>query len=193
MSSTAPAESPAHAEAPPEGGFAPDLLRIHGQLMRFARAQVRTAALAEDAVSAAVVAALESRKRFATESQATAWMFGVLRHKLVDELRQQGREVPSGDMLDEGQAPPAWHDSSVWGDPELAYRQMQFIEVVSACFERLPSAHAVAFELRELEGLDTPTICERLGLSEGHLWVQLHRARRKLRAMLQQDWSLAPG
>lgn len=168
------------------------------RLMQQACAQVRDVALAEDAVAEAVLAALSARRAFDSPSQAAAWLFVVLRHKVVDQLRQQHRETPAGDMaaaLAQAGAHQAWHgagawhgDAQAWQDPEQAGVQRQFITVLAACCSRLPPAQSRAFILREVCGFDACAISSTLGVTESHLWVLLHRARRRLQAMLPGCW-----
>lgn len=166
--------------------------------MRFAKSRLRNPSLAEDAVSETVLAALSSSCTFTSESQITAWLYGVLRHKLIDQLRVQGREVPASDLLDEsgslsivaaGGSP--WSCSDVlWHDPQHALRQREFVELVLRCCARLPTMQAQAFIMKEFHELDTVTICERLRVSESHLWVILHRARSRIRPLLRAQWQL---
>ena len=191
---------PVNAAGPlaPAGEVA-DVSLLHGQLLRYAKGQLRNEALAEDAVSETVLAALKAGPQFRDQSHARAWMFGVLRHKLVDELRQQGRELPSGDLALEPDAGSAawmgagcwWGDRSQADDPEQSCRQRQFLELLGRCCERLPAIQARAFIMRELRGLEAPAICGQLNVTESHLWVLLHRARLRLRTMLMHQWQLA--
>lgn len=183
----------------------PDLSLLHAQLLRFAKAQLRNAAQAEDAVSEAVLAALSAPQTFATATQATAWVFGILRHKVVDQMRQQRRESPAGDLSMEGEAegpplPPGVGQAgaiSVWNagpaamnDPEQACRQAEFMAMLSSCCQGLSTLQAQAFELRDVWGLEASAIAQRLGVTEGHVWVLLHRARQKLRSLVPQAWPM---
>lgn len=172
--------------------------RAHANLLRFAKAQLRNSALAEDAVSETVLAALNRPNGFRSESQIIAWLFGVLRHKLVDQLRQQGREVPSSDELidsDGGDATSAYH--ALWGrgddlghDPQYLLHQRRFVELVARCCAELPRLQCAAFEMYELHELDALTVCDLLNIRKGHLWVLLYRARVALRLSLKRKCSL---
>ena len=66
---------------------------LRPQLLRFARTQLRNEAWAEDAVSDTLLAALEKPQSFAGLSQLKTWLVGVLKHKLVDQLRRHAREA----------------------------------------------------------------------------------------------------
>jgi RNA polymerase sigma-70 factor (ECF subfamily) len=178
----------------------PDVAMLHAQLLRFAKSKLRNVALAEDAVSETVLAALNLGPRFTSQSQARAWMFGVLRHKLVDELRQQGRESPSGDLAPELDTEDgAWRGAGFWcggraatDDPEQSCRQRQFLELLARCCDRLPPTQARAFIMWEVRGLEAGAICGQLDVTEPHLWVLLHRARQRMRDLLTPHWRPAP-
>src|SRR5881275_1987836 len=75
--------------------FARQVEVLRPQLLRFARAQLRNDAWAEDAVSDTVLAALEKPQSFAGGSQLKTWLVGILKHKLIDQLRRHTREIAS--------------------------------------------------------------------------------------------------
>jgi len=176
--------------------FAAQVQALRPQLMRFARAQLRNDAWAEDAVSETLLAALERPQSFAGQSQLKTWLVGVLKHKLVDQLRRQSREATllttdDGDDLDESlfDASGHWREAPRdWGDPEASCRQRQFLEVLEACVDRLPPVQGRVFMMREWLELDTDEICKALAITSTNLWVLLHRARLRLRECLQADW-----
>jgi RNA polymerase sigma factor (sigma-70 family) len=168
-------------------------------LMRYAKSRLRNVAQAEDAVSETLLAALESGRSISTIAQQTAWTYGVLRHKLVDQLRHQGREMPSGDLVADGGMADAGgdHPLGAWpctspadAGPEWACSQRQLVERVVLGCDDLSPLHRKAFVMRELQNMDPLLICQALAVTEGHLWVLLHRARMRLRQALSD---LAPG
>jgi DNA-directed RNA polymerase specialized sigma24 family protein len=69
------------------------LSECQGYLLRFARLQLRNDAWAEDAVSETIPAALSNPQSFANRSQLKTWLVGILKHKVIDILRQRQREV----------------------------------------------------------------------------------------------------
>ena len=73
--------------------FAPQVEALRPQLLRFARSQLRNDAWAEDAVSDTLLAALEKPQSFAGNSQLKTWLVGILKHKVVDQLRRHSREA----------------------------------------------------------------------------------------------------
>lgn len=170
---------------------------LRPQLMRYARSQLRHDAWAEDAVQDTLLAALEKPQSFAGQSQLRTWLVGILKHKLVDQLRRQHREAAlpgEGDDADidellfdvQGhwvEAPADW--SSM---PDAALGQRQFLAVLDACVERLPPTQGRVFLMREWLELDSDEVCQTLAITPANLWVMLHRARLRLRECLQHDW-----
>lgn len=155
-------------------------------LLRYARSRVRNPALAEDAVSATLLAALESGMSFDAPAAGLAWLRGVLRHKLADELRRQQRETPSDDDALGEQAPP-WCDGAgaTPGDPERASAHRELVQRLLEGCMHLPERQRVAIVLKELCERDAEEVCRTLDIKPGHLWVLLHRARQHLRGRLQ--------
>jgi RNA polymerase sigma-70 factor (TIGR02943 family) len=160
------------------------------RLLRYARSKLRNEAMAEDAVSETLLAALETPCGFDSPTRTTAWLFGVLKHKLIDQLRKMHREQPGGDMTVEcDHAELTW--SGAWSDgggrehdPERILAQRQLMALLTNACDVLPQQQARAFQMREVLDMDADTICDRLGISQGHLWVLTHRARRHLRQEL---------
>jgi RNA polymerase sigma-70 factor (TIGR02943 family) len=174
---------------PADDALAPMLKR----LLLYAKSKVRNPAMAEDAVSETVLAALEAQRDFDSAARARAWLFGVLKHKLLDQLRKIHREQPGGDMTAEcDQEALCW--SGTWStgchaanDPEQACQQRQLMALLVRACDTLPAKQARAFELHEVLDMDTNTVCKKLGVSPGHLWVITHRARANLRLELRRQ------
>lgn len=176
--------------------FAVTIEALRPQLLRFARTQLRNDAWAEDAVSETLVAALEKPQAFAGRSQLKTWLVGILKHKVVDQLRRHRREATvlvgeDGEDLDDALFDELGHwrePPPEWGDPESQLGRRQFFEVLEACVEHLPPVQGRVFLMREWLDLDTDEICKELSISATNLWVLLHRARLRLRECLQARW-----
>ena len=118
--------------------FARQVETLRPQLLRYARSQLRNDAWAEDAVSDTLLAALEKPQSFAGQSQLKTWLVGILKHKVIDQLRRHGREGTTFTEDDETDidellfvADGHWHEAPHdWGDPEQTLGQRQFFEVL---------------------------------------------------------------
>lgn len=179
-----------------------ELGAMRSDLLRFARLQLRDAALAEDVVQESLIAALSGAANFANRSSFKTWVFSILRNKIIDAIRGRVREQPLSDRFgeDEEIADAAgemfmpdghWQRAATpatWKDPAQSLEQARFWEVFEACLDGLPARAGRVFMMREFLGFETDEICKELGLSTSNCWVVLHRARLGLRACLEQRW-----
>ncbi len=182
--------------------FAQQLVELRTYLLKFARLQLRNDAWAEDAVSETVLAALAKPQSFSQRSQLKTWLVGILKHKIIDALRLHGREVSSspsdddeGDLLDALSFKPDGHFVQAptdWGNPEQELGSRQFFEVLEACADKLPATQGRLFLMREWLELSSEEICKELALTPTNLYVQLHRARLRLRECLELNWFANP-
>jgi RNA polymerase sigma-70 factor (ECF subfamily) len=175
------------------------LAALRPLLLRFCRLHLRDDALVDDVVQETLLAALAGAERYAGEAQLETWVIGILRHKIVDQIRRQGREQAHTQSLtdDEGDedfdslfvADGHWREAPPdWGDPQQSLQQKQFMTVLETCLEHLPERLARIFTLREVLEFDTDEICKEMGLTSTNCFVQLYRARMRLRECLQLRW-----
>ncbi len=186
-------------------GTAPACLKINPreleqhrlQLMKYALWLLKNPAAAEDAVQETLLAALQSPENFGGRSSVRTWLFGILKHKITDTFRRQAREQPLEDDSDSGSDEPGvlftedgrWREPpSHWGDPEAAFSQRRFFDVLDRCIDCLPKNTARVFTMREVMGMETDEICKEVGITPGNCFVMLHRARMTLRGLLEQNW-----
>jgi len=184
------------AEALNDPQFVEDLRR---RMLRFATLQLSDPHLAEDAVQEAFIGALRGSGSFAGRAAYRSWVFGILRHKIADQLRAKTRyaaapvENPEPDTMPEGIFEPDghWTEGAApadWGDPHASLQDDQFWRVFEACLDHLPGQQARLFMMREFVELESPEICRAVGISTSNLNVSLHRARLRLRGCLEQHW-----
>ncbi|HEY5994064.1 MAG TPA: sigma-70 family RNA polymerase sigma factor [Gallionellaceae bacterium] len=169
-------------------------------MLKFARLQLRDEAAAEDAVQEALAAAISARAQFGNRAQLKTWVFGILKHKIVDIIRARARSPGAGQAIEEipedayddlFNQQDRWQEESRpsgWGNPEQSYASRQFWLVFELCLTRLPENTARIFMMREMLGLETAEICKELSISSTNCWVVLHRARMGLRLCLEERW-----
>ena len=177
-----------------------DLLRqieaMRPTLLRLAQMQLRNTAWAEDAVSEALLAALEGLGRFARQSNLQTWVVGILKHKVLDQLRLRQREFEyqselDDDALEDLVYAPDGHfrePPQHWQTPAESLQRMQFFKVLEACMDALPGQLGRVFLMREWLELDTEAICQELSITPTNVWKMLSRARLRLRQCLQWQW-----
>lgn len=154
------------------------------QLLRFARQRLADAALAEDAVQEALIAAFQNKHRFAAGSSLGTWLTGILKHKIVDcirgKARDQWQEYCDDETVEHAHlARPE--------EPGEALQQRGFFERLEGYIEELPRKAARVFVLREVMGLNTAETCRELAISSTNCSVLLHRAKLRLRSQFATD------
>jgi RNA polymerase sigma-70 factor (ECF subfamily) len=166
-------------------------------LLRFAKLQLRNDTWAEDAVSETVLAALSKPQAFENRSQLKTWLVGILKHKVVDQIRVNARMASTTPQDDDGEDVHAHlfdgtghfaQTPSDWGNPEQSLGQKEFFKLLELCLEKLPPALGRVFLMREWLELSCGEVCKEMKITPTNLYVQLHRARGRLRECLDLSW-----
>lgn len=175
----------------------------HGSaLYRYALARLQNQSTAEDAVQETFLAALVAQDRFTGKSSVRTWLIGILKHKIIDMIRKEGREQPMTEWI-EAQDPAEdqffdrrgrWkRGPAAWQvNPAKLLQQKEFFEVLHGCLGHLPEKQRRVFAMRELEAEDSREVCKLFDITPTNLWVILHRARLKLRNCLEHNWFNPP-
>ena len=177
-----------------------DFDQFRGYLMRYATLQLRDQTAAEDVVQETLLAALQGGSRFSGRSSVRTWLTGILKHKIIDQVRRQSREQPliqnEDDERSEAEVVDAlfkanghWHSFPAnWGDPDNALENKEFWQTFEMCARLMPAKTARVFMMREVMELSTEEICKDLHITPTNCWVMLHRARLTLRECLETKW-----
>ncbi|MDP1783261.1 MAG: sigma-70 family RNA polymerase sigma factor [Hydrogenophaga sp.] len=188
---------------PNNPSFEQQVADLRAYLLKFARLQLRNDAWAEDAVSETMLAAISRPQGFEQRSHLKTWLVGILKHKIIDTLRLNSREVCLSSGNDDEGTDPLEHIAfktdghyaekpAEWGNPEQDLNSRQFFEVLEACTDKLPAVQGRLFLMREWLELSSEDICKELSLTPTNLYVQLHRARLRLRECLELNWFARP-
>lgn len=140
--------------------------------------------LAEDAVQAALMAALRTWARTSPPTEPTAWLYRVAKNNLIDELRRSDKRYQSIDdgatnldeLPDASIEPPDPHFAAEIADDEL---RMLFV----CADEAIPVESQLVLALKILCGFSTREIALRLLTSEDNVQKRLARARQRLRQL----------
>jgi len=170
---------------------------LYGDMLyRFAMFRVKDAIAAEDIVQETFLAALGGYKNFKGHSTLRTWLVAILKNKSVDHIRKKAKERGSDKMeyltnqidanFDRLAEWPLRHGHCC-ETPMKLYAHKELMETLYRCLSKLPGRLAEAFTMREIDGLSTPEICEALNITSTNCWVMLHRARRRLRACIEND------
>ena len=172
-------------------------LSAHGDyLYRFALARLRDTHQAEDVVQETLLAAIQNPS-FAGQSNIRTWLTGILKHKIIDLMRHNSREIATDHTL-ATQLPEVediFDDTGHWADmpqswdmPEGELQQKQFLTILQRCLDKLPPKLASLFMLKEVLEEDNEIICKDMEISATNAWVMLHRARLGLRKCVELQW-----
>lgn len=157
----------------------PDLLPHRGDLVRYARRKLMDPSLAEDLVHDVFEAVATGRAAFGGRSALRTWLVGILKHKIVDLVRERsGHDALPDD--DDGETTAELVCPQPGPEEQVAQRER--LAQVLVRLETLPAGLRDAFERRVLQEQPTAAVCAALAITEDNLFVRLHRARRALAA-----------
>jgi len=199
-SNTATTQASAQISILSDSAFLSDLRQ---QMIKFATLQLSNRHLAEDAVQEALLGALKNAQSFAGRAALKTWVFAILKNKIADTLRQKQRMVDASSLLREDEEGEDFSElfdrkgfwqsdekPAPWGSPQEALQQGQFWKIFHVCLEGLPGQQARVFMMKEFIELETPEICNTVGITVSNLNVMLHRSRLRLRECLENNWFL---
>jgi RNA polymerase sigma-70 factor (ECF subfamily) len=167
---------------PPAPGWA-ELAPLRGRLVQFARRRLLDPSLAEDLVHDVFEAVITGRAQFGGKSSLGTWLVGVLKHKIVDLVRQRSGHVSLDASDDDGEgAGPGTELVCPQPGPSVVAEQRQLLRRTLRRIEELPDNLKRVVELRVLQDDSSEAVCRALSISEQNLFVRLHRARKALLA-----------
>jgi RNA polymerase sigma-70 factor, ECF subfamily len=158
------------------------------RLLAVARRLLGSADDAEDTVQEAFALALAALDGFEERSQLSTWLHRITVNVALSKLRARRRNLEqlSADPLpanaaEDAQAHP--EEASAFSMEELIERREDG-ELLLACIEQLPEQYRRVIVLRDVEELDTRSVAQMLGVTDGVVKVRLHRARQALRVRM---------
>lgn len=159
--------------SPPE--LSAELVTLLPRLRRFARALARNPHDADDLVQVALERALARAHQLRPDAALAPWVFGILRHAWIDELRARARSERVFAPEESGQSVgDAGHDG-----PELLS--------VRDAMARLPQEQRIAVALVLVEGLSYKEAAHVMNVPIGTLTSRLARGREALQTMLGES------
>ncbi|MGD8702724.1 MAG: sigma-70 family RNA polymerase sigma factor [Desulfosarcina sp.] len=132
--------------------------------------------------------------RFEGRSSEKTWLFGILKHKLIDHYRKHKSTFLAQDLVDDPDnidalfnAKGGWQTRPAhWRtNPGKAHETREFLDHFYRCLSELPQRSADAFVYKEIDGWSTEEICNKLDITANNCWVLLYRARMLLRKCLE--------
>jgi RNA polymerase sigma-70 factor (ECF subfamily) len=184
-----------------------ELVRLYGpSMLRVARLYVSSGAVAEEVVQETWLKVLTAIDRFEGRSSLKTWLFRILANTAQTRATREGRSIPFTALSDPelDVAEPSvevdrfrgagkrfadhWTSSPQrWAElPETSLLSQETLAVVERAAASLPPAQRAVLTLRDILGCDADEVCEILEISAGNQRVLLHRARAKVRKVLER-------
>jgi RNA polymerase sigma-70 factor, ECF subfamily len=197
----------ARLRAGDERAFATLVDQYYRSMLHVARGYVASKEAAEDVVQETFLGVITGIGRFEGRSSLKSWMFRILVNRARTRGEREGRVRPFS-SLSAGPHEPAvdpdrfatdgrW--AGFWSAPPSA-KHLPEANVLAAemgaqlhaAIESLPEAQRAVLELRDVLGFASHEVCELLEISETNQRVLLHRARSKVRAIIE-SYVIGPG
>ena len=162
-----------------------DMAAHRSYLVSFARRRLLDPALAEDLVHDVFEAVASGAAAFGGRSALRSWLVAILKHKIVDLVRQRAcydslDDSDSGSDDGESLAHGAMVFECPQPRPDEVAEQRQRLRRTLGRIAALPDSLRSVVERRLLQDDSTEEVCRALAISEQNLFVRLHRARRAL-------------
>lgn len=171
-----------------DSDIAATFLRERSRLGNFIRRRVRDQTDAEDILQDVFHEFVEAYRLPAAIEQASAWLFQVARHRIIDRFRKK-REQPLDESVELGDdenevrldlalpAPDA--------GPEAAYARLVLLKALQQALDELPENQREVFVAHELEGASFKEMAAQSGVAVNTLLGRKRYAVLYLRARLQ--------
>jgi len=189
-----------------EAAFVSLIESYHTPMLRLATVFVTRPMVAEEVVQETWMAVLEGLPRFEGRSSLKTWIFRILTNRAKTRAVREGRSVPFASFADEFLnsdepavepdrfRPPGTMWAGGWitfpapweGLPEERLLSKETRACLEKAIEALPATQREIITLRDVEGWSSEETCSLLGISEGNQRVLLHRARSKVRGVLER-------
>jgi RNA polymerase sigma-70 factor (ECF subfamily) len=174
------------------------LVELHQTLMlRVARRYVRSSAVAEEVVQETWLGVLNGLERFEGRASLKTWIFRILTNRAISRAGREARTVPLSEsepavdpdrFRPEGDPyPGGWKTFPARWDalPEERLLARETLALVGEAIAELPERQHLVILMRDIEGWSAGEVCEALEISEANQRVLLHRARSKVRRVLE--------
>jgi RNA polymerase sigma-70 factor (ECF subfamily) len=172
--------------------FAVLVRRYQPQLLRLAQTFVASRAVAEEVVQDTWVGVVRGVERFEGRSSFKTWLFRILVNRARTTGGREARTIslgPDTDLADRFDRTGAWSTPpSVWAeDAENRIDAQTMAAKIKESLHELPAGQREVLVLRDVDGLQAADVCELLGITDSNQRVLLHRARTRVRGILERE------
>jgi RNA polymerase sigma-70 factor (ECF subfamily) len=170
--------------------------RYEDYLYGYALSRLKDSEAAADCVQDTFMAGIQALHRFDGSRDIKFWLRGILRNKIVDQVRRSIKEqkvdnhAENEDILSTGYYKHSRAPAMPWqSNPRKQYDNIEFWEVFNDCIQPLKAPAREAFLLKFVEGQTTDEVCQTMNISPNYLSVLLHRTRLQLKLAFEVKWT----
>lgn len=149
-------------------------------------------ATAADLVQDATLKAFLRREEVAAMPDPRPWFKRLMRNQSIDGFRKHGRELTGllDDLASLEQVLPTavspWHVTEAESDPAVLVERLDLVDHLVAGLAQLGAEQRDVLILGDIEGHSMAELVVLLGVPAGTVKSRLHRARARLRAVLEE-------
>lgn len=190
-----------------EAAFTQLVEQYHSSLIRLASIYTQNTSVAEEVAQDTWLAVLHGLDGFEARSSLKTWIFTILTNKAKTRSQRENRTISYTDLEEAVQYQPTvaadrFNDPSAekwanhwdrdrapasWaGIPENVILSGETLDLVRTTIDQLPANQRAVITLHDMEELSSQEICNILEISETNQRVLLHRARARVRQMLEE-------
>ena len=187
-----------------EDAFREVVARYSPAMMRLALLRVSTRAVAEEVVQETWLAVVKGLDGFQERSSFKTWVFSILGNQARSRGTRERRTVLFSSLEADEHTPDVpgnrfrpstdrW--AGHWSEPPISWSdvpaaRLESRETRTLIFDplrSLPPQQREVMALRDVEGWSAEEVCSLLAISDANQRVLLHRARGKVRSVLEQN------
>lgn len=174
-------------------GHEADLLRLipalQERLTALAKERLGEQLAVEDVVQETLATVWEKRSAVQSPQHLLPFVFQVLRYKIGNVYSKARRlpEIPASEV-----SVSIAEADRASSDPEEAVRATELVSILDAAIRRCAEEHPLWGKMLELirEGRTAAEIREELGIPMATVHTRIHRARKRLRKILENDYGI---
>jgi len=159
--------------------FLRDVLPLKDKLFRLAWRITLDKAEAEDIVQDTLIKVWNQREEWSAIQNLEAYSWTTCRRLALDRSR---KAVASNLHIEDISS----QEASTNPLPDEALHQTERLKLVRQAMDNLPELWRTMMELRDIEGKSYQEIAEQLNVSEAQVKVYLHRARLKIKNLIEE-------
>jgi RNA polymerase sigma-70 factor (ECF subfamily) len=187
-----------------EASFLALVEKYQGPMLRVGRIYLKDPAMVEEVVQDTWLDFLEGLGRFQGRSSLKTWLFTILTNNAKTRGKRESRSLAfsqlGGVEMDEPAVdpqrflPPGQRWAGHWAQKPQPWGRSIEEDVLShellmrieAAIDGLPAAQRTVISLRDVDGWSSEEVCNVLDISETNQRVLLHRARSRVRQVLER-------